>query len=253
MIVDKSEIACRFKRSVESYEENAHAQKAIVSRLMTLLKTYCPATSGRILEIGCGTGLLTAQICQQFNNNELYVNDLVDAMCSKTANRCQLPKQRCLSGDIEQLPLEGNFSLMVSASTFQWLSDPLHTFFRLNRHLQEKGWLLFSTFGTDNYKELRTLTGNGLSYRSLPEMKALLSEVFDVVHSEEGYQVLYFDDPLQVLRHIKKTGVNAVPSQQNWTRGMIDDFVQKYAADFEVDGQIPLTYHPQYFVCRKRN
>lgn len=253
MRIDKSEIACRFKRSVESYEENAYAQKAIVSRFMTLLKTYCPTTSGRILEIGCGTGLLTTRICRQFKNNELYVNDLVEVMCNKTASRCQLTKQYCLSGDIEQIALEGDFSLMVSASTFQWLSDPQHTFGRLNHHLQEKGWLIFSTFGTGNYKELRTITGNGLSYHSLSEMEALLSEAFEVIYSEEGHQVLYFDDPLQVLQHIKKTGVNAIPSQQSWTRGMIEDFVQKYAACFEVDGRVPLTYHPQYFVCRKRD
>ena len=98
-----------------------------------------------------------------------------------------------------------------------------------------------------------TITGNGLSYHSLSEMEALLSEAFEVVYSEEGHQVLYFDDPLQVLQHIKKTGVNAIPSQQSWTRGMIEDFVQKYAACFEVDGRVPLTYHPQYFVCRKRD
>lgn len=251
-MIDKSEVACRFRRSVESYDENAHVQKAIVSRFMTLLKTYCPTTPGRILEIGCGTGLLTARICRRYKENKLYVNDLVEVMCNKTARRCQLPKQHCLSGDIEQIALDGNFSLIVSASTFQWLSDLQRTFRRLDCHLQEKGWLLFSTFGTDNYNELRTITGNGLSYRRLSEMKDLLSEFFDVVYSEECHHTLYFDNPFQVLQHIKKTGVNAVSTQQNWCRSMIDDFVKEYAARFEEDGHVTLTYHPQYFVCHKR-
>ena len=60
-MIDKTEIECRFRRSVDSYEDNATVQKWIVQRLVELLQEYVPYSS-RTLEIGCGTGLLSEKI-----------------------------------------------------------------------------------------------------------------------------------------------------------------------------------------------
>ena len=37
-MIDKTEIECRFRRSVDSYEDNATVQKWIVQRLVELLQ-----------------------------------------------------------------------------------------------------------------------------------------------------------------------------------------------------------------------
>lgn len=251
MTIDKAEIQCRFKRSLESYEENAHAQKAIIRQLMALLEIYCPLSYERILEIGCGTGLLTVPIQQRFKDSDLFINDLVDAMCSKAASRCGLSTDQCIVGDIEQVPLNGKFDLIISASTFQWLASPAATFKRLAQHLQEGGWLVFSTFGKENYKELKTITGKGLIYRSTQEMIELLSGNYKIIYAGENKEVLQFNDPLEILKHVKKTGVNATDLPHTWTRGSLLDFTCKYKEYFGKDGNYPLTYHPQYFLCQK--
>lgn len=236
---------------MESYDEHAHAQKAIIGRLMKLSEVYCPSSYGRILEIGCGTGLLTTQIQQRFKYNDLYINDLVDAMCGKTASRCGISEEHCVVGDIEQVSLDGMFDLIISASTFQWLADPAATFNRLAQHLQQGGWLVFSTFGKENYKELKTVTGNGLVYYSTHEIIHLLSGQFNVIYAGENKEILEFDTPLEILKHIKKTGVNATDPSYTWTRGKLADFTRKYTEYFGKDGNYPLTYHPQYFICQK--
>ena len=41
-MIDKTEIECRFRRSVDSYEDNATVQKWIVQRLVELLQEYVP-------------------------------------------------------------------------------------------------------------------------------------------------------------------------------------------------------------------
>lgn len=251
MLIDKTEIECRFKRSVESYDENAYAQKAIIRRLITLLQKHCPSVSGKILEVGCGTGLLTTEIRPLYADNELYINDLVAAMCSKATNRCQLSSEYCITGDIEQIELKGKYGLIVSASVFQWLANPARTFERLYSHLTEGGWLVFSTFGKDNYKELKTITGNGLVYHSISEMLAILSACFEIEYTEESLYVLNFDDPLKILEHVKKTGVNALRQEPKWTRGKLTAFAREYTDRFMTGGHYPLTYHPQYFICRK--
>lgn len=251
MFIDKTEIEYRFKRSVESYDENAHVQKAVIQKLMALLRTYCPIPTGRILEVGCGTGLLTTLLQQQYTGNELFINDLVDKMCSKTASHCQLPSQHCMVGDIERIELRGEYDLIVSASTFQWFAHPEETFRRLAARIRRGGWLVFSTFGKDNFKELKALTGSGLNYYSLAEMKGLLSSCLEILYMEEEQYILEFNDALEVLQHVKKTGVNATPSQPGWTRGRLESFKQEYTRHFTSSGKYLLTYHPQYFICRK--
>ena len=126
-MIDKTEIECRFRRSVDSYEDNATVQKWIVQRLVELLQEYVPYSS-RTLEIGCGTGLLSEKINRLWEDQQFWVNDLVEQMCRKTIDRCQLPVSHGLNGDIEQIPLTGKFDLIVSASTFQWLAHPRATF-----------------------------------------------------------------------------------------------------------------------------
>ncbi|MDE5610650.1 MAG: malonyl-ACP O-methyltransferase BioC [Odoribacter sp.] len=251
-MIDKAEIRHRFRKSVESYDDHADAQKAIVRRLTALLDAYVPGVSGDILEVGCGTGLLTERLTGKYGKDGLFINDLVDVMCAKTATRCQLPPEHCLVGDIEQIAVEGCFDLIVSASTFQWLACPAETFARLSARLCPGGIMVFSTFGKENCKELRSLTGTGLTYYSLAEMTDLLSPCLEVVHAEEDYCVLEFEHPLDVLRHVKNTGVNAMNLRESWTPGRLEKFVREYKERFQTGGRCPLTYHPQYFVCKKR-
>lgn len=251
-MVDKAEIKWRFRRSVDSYDENAHVQKRIVEHLAELAGEYYTAPHGRVLEIGCGTGLLTARMLQKWPERELTINDLVEEMCSRTAERCRLPEQCCLAGDIEHTELQGVFDLIISASTFQWLATPRETFARLATHLRPGGWLIFSSFGEENFKELKAVTGQGLRYRSLQETEQMLAPHCDRVYAEEDRHVLLFDDPVDVLRHVKKTGVNASSSSSAWTRGRLQEFSKAYTCRFLQEGQCPLTYHPVYYVGRKR-
>ena len=81
-MIDKTEIECRFRRSVDSYEDNATVQKWIVQRLVELLQEYVPYSS-RTLEIGCGTGLLSEEINRLWEDQQFWVNDLSSRCAGK--------------------------------------------------------------------------------------------------------------------------------------------------------------------------
>lgn len=56
-------------------------------------------------------------------------------------------------------------------------------------------------------QEIHTLTGHGLEYFSLEELKALLSSRFEILYAEEEIVSLPFGTPLEVLQHLRQTGV----------------------------------------------
>lgn len=252
MEINKQEVQKRFRKSISSYDENAQVQKVVIDRLCPMILTSFQAVPLDILEIGCGTGLLTAQLKRIFTKDRLFINDLVDDLCRKTAVINQIPAGCCLVGDIEQLELPEKLDLIVSASTFQWFTEPDTTFKKLSKSLKPGGKMVFSTFGKCNLQEIRQTTGGGLPYRTKEELIALLAPYFDVEQVSEEFQVLYFDTPLSVLHHLKRTGVNVSGERSVWTKGRINRFVEEYNARYALDGKVPLTYHPLYFVCKKR-
>lgn len=250
-MVNKAEIKCRFRRSVGSYEDNAPVQKKIADELFELLLQVLDYQPKSVLEIGCGTGLLTRKIKDIAAPEGLFVNDLVEEMCDKTAALCGLPAAHCRIGDIEELKLTEHFDLIVSASTFQWFCHPRETFQKLAEHLKEGGLMVFSTFGPDNMRELHPFTKNGLKYLSCQEITAYLSGSFDLLRYQQKHYKLYFAEPVEVLRHLKKTGVNASNLNRPWTKGTLQHFAGCYEKDLQIDA-FPLTYHPLFFVCRKK-
>ncbi len=251
-MIDKDKVKYRFKRSVESYDRYAYVQKAIVEELCGLLRRYIAYTPEKILEIGCGTGLLTQRICRNIKYNELYINDLVDLMCYRTADICDIDISHCLIGDMEELPLEENFDLIVSSSTFQWFSNLSATFEKLSCALAPEGMMLFSTFGNKNLWELRSITGTGLHYHTKKEICEMLAPHFNILFSDESFHAISFSDSLEILQHLKKTGVNAIGNPDVWTRGQLQAFATEYKTRYFFENKYPLTYHPLYFVCEKR-
>ena len=143
--------------------------------------------------------------------------------------------------------------LITSCSTLQWFNDPKEFFARCHRFLSEEGYLAFSTFGAENMREIHTLTGHGLEYLSIETLKELLAPHFETVYAEEEIVSLPFNTPLQVLQHLKETGVTGT-EKKVWTRGRLQTFCNGYTEQFSrEDGNVTLTYHPIYIVTRKKN
>lgn len=253
MEINKEEVEQRFRRSRASYNDNARVQKMIVDRMVPMILSSVKRVPEKILEIGCGTGLLTSQLQRTFPNVDLYLNDLVEELCYHAATINQVPQTHCFPGDVEKLFLPLSFDLIASASTFQWFTTPEETFMKLSKQLEQNGVLVFSTFGKFNLREIRLTTGGGLDYRSKEELEKMLKPYFKIEGMEEELHTLEFDSPLAVLQHLKKTGVNVSGDPTIWTKGRMDAFIKDYNARFAVDGKVTLTYHPLYFVCRKNN
>lgn len=72
-------------------------------------------------------------------------------------------------------------------------------------------------------------------------------------HLEEEEVTLWFPSPIEVLRHLKETGVTGTEKQM-WSRQRLARFTDSYQRQFgTATGQVPLTYHPIYLILKKEN
>ena len=133
------------------------------------------------------------------------------------------------------------------------MKEPETFLHKLSGLLMQQGLLLFSTFVPGNLYEIKKLTGKGLVYPTSDTLVGWLSAAdFNLLHQEEDTIVLTFKTPLDVLRHLKATGVTAT-GNGCWTKGRQESFCQQYAEQFATtDGQVTLTYRPFYILATKK-
>lgn len=246
--IDKQLIRERFCKSLGSYNAHATAQTIINNKLITL--TPNNFEPNKIFEIGCGTGILSALLANKFNSAQFVFNDIVckaqDYIKSINTNNYHF-----IMGDIEEILFPENCDLVISGSALQWLTDFPAFVNKTSQALKNKGLLIYNTYGDNNFTEIKTITGSGISYTSTSEIIETLNQKFDVISVESENITLYFDSPLDVLKHMKQTGTNAI-SREKWTPADFNRFTNEYTKFFYTEKGYSLTYNPVYIVARKK-
>lgn len=252
--LDKDKIARCFLRSLSTYDDAARVQKELAVRLLACLDVLPDAAYGRVLEIGCCTGVLTEMLCDHKPVQTLFVNDLVSEFEEVVLNR--IPRRDLLSvsplfGDIETLALPSHISLVLSGATFQWLADLPAFFVRLGRELASGSYLAFSLFGPGTLAEFSQLTSVGLGYRSDEELCALMDKDFVLEKRESFQEQLFFPSLREILYHIRATGVGGV-SEYRWSREALASFERRYREEYGGPKGLPVSYSCSCFVARRR-
>lgn len=245
-------IITRFTRALDTYDRHADAQQQICRCLAGLLSSHTTMHFRRVLEIGCGTGGFTRRLKEKAAIDEWYLNDLCEGCLPKVATLFPGQSPFFLAGNAEEIAFPGRFDLIVSASVFQWMKDPAAFLAKQAGMLLPGGTLLFNTFAPGNLREVRQLTGKGLDYPTADRLTEWLTADYHLLHLQEEEIVLTFDTPMDVLRHLKNTGVTAT-GDGSWTRGQQTDFCRRYPALYgTADRKVTLTYRPLYIVAVKK-
>jgi malonyl-CoA O-methyltransferase len=110
-----------------------------------------------ILDVGCGTGIITAPLMKKYRRARVIGLERAPAMVAKARQRA--PWLRTLHGlcaEPEALPLaDARFDLIFSNLALPWTLDLDRTLAEFRRLLKPGGALLFSTLGPDTLLELR--------------------------------------------------------------------------------------------------
>lgn len=253
--VDKAALARRFSRSMATYERAAAVQSEMADELVDdLLSAAGAERFDRVLELGCGTGLLTERLIEKCRPRSLVLNDLV-GKCAETARRAQLRSPavtvQFVEGDMEAATFPQPQDLVASSAVLQWAADPVALLARMAGLLCKGGVLAVATFGLQNLREVSELTGSSLPYRTADEWRRILCGRYEVLRLREDLRTLWFTSAREVLRHLKETGVNSLDARP-WPPSKTVQFCRDYEAAFGRAGKVPLTYHPIFMIARKR-
>lgn len=241
-MINKTLIKERFKKSLNTYEENSIVQHQMAENLVQMVAPIKKFNS--ILELGCGSGVLTKKIINKFEFDSYDAVDIVkdcEMYVKEISNDINF-----IDCDIEEFSTNQKYNLIISNATVQWVEKLPQFLEKIYSMLEDNGMLIFSTFGENNFKEIKQITGEGLCYYSIEELKDILQLYAPFSLKEENTQI-NFATPIDVIKHLKLTGVNSL-TQAQWTKADLKKFETEYK---KLSEKIKLTYHPIYIAIIK--
>lgn len=268
--IDRAKVRKAFDRGACRYEETVIVQKLVIDRILSELLKIDPHLSPRkILDVGAGTGMLLRSLQKSYPEAILAGLDLAPGMGTEATGSFHDGGQFLyVEGDAEKLPFaEGVFDLVVSTSTYQWLSALDPAFSEVKRVLAPGGIFLFALFGEGTLYELRSAYHQALIAESsaVPDLtprffswqdvqRSLVQLGFSAVTVESTLEKEYYPDVPAFLQSLKDVGAAttaSVPARGLGGRRFIAKMTEFYQRDFSGDKGVPATYAVIYGRGRK--
>jgi malonyl-CoA O-methyltransferase len=260
----KQGIRRNFARRARSYDRHAAMQRFMAHGLVAAAGKWL-VRARRILEIGCGTGYLTALLRQINGQARLVALDLDAALV--TAARRRLGPEAGVSFLVAdgEAPIRGEYDLIIANATFQWFTRPGETLAAYYCGLAPGGVLAFSTLGPDTFQELAaalTQAARNLSLPTAPPIPAqgfgdretwahLLHRAgFAKVQLSRELVTATFPTVPAFLKALQATGATN-PRPCPLSPRLLTALIAAYQANYEKVGAIPVSYEMIWAVARK--
>ena len=261
-LIDKKQVRRAFSRAARDYDAIAVLQREVCQRMLERLD-YIKLQPARVLDAGSGTGWGTRQLAQRYPAAQVVALDMALGMLQVARDQSGWwrklfagNQQSHLCADVEVLPLAANCTEMVwSNLTLQWCNDLPAAFRGLHRVLKVDGLLMFSTFGPDTLKELRSAF-HGVDGYSHTNRFTDMHDIGDMlVHSGFAEPVmdmeiitLTYDDVKAVMQELR--GIGAHNATAGRARGMMGKAAwQAVLENYERhrnNGKLPATFEVVY-------
>ncbi len=257
-----------FSRAAARYDEAAVLQRAVADHLDERLDLVTLAPK-RILDVGAGTGILTAKMLARYPQADVVAVDLSEAMLRWAHGALQRPRwpafgrlcekvgwtrcpARLVVADAAQLPFaDGAFDLVVSNLMLQWCDDLDAVLRELRRVLRPEGLLMFTSFGPDTLRELRAAwaqVDDRPHVNTFIDMHdvgdALIRAGFAQPVMDMEHFTLTYETPMGVLQDLKALGATYAPQDGRGLTGKraLMQMLEAYEAFRQPDGRVPATY-----------
>lgn len=253
--LDKRRVRVSFDRAARDYDKAALLQREIGDRLLARLDLL-KAVPLRVLDVGSGSGYCTHALTRRYPRATVIGIDLAPAMAGIARGRRRwFSRSPFIAGDAEALPIaDASIDMVFTNLMLQWC-NPDRVFKECARVLRPGGVLMFTSFGPDTLRELRSAwrqVDDHVHVHDFVDMHdigdalvraGLADPVVDVERLTATYA-----DVAGVLRDLKQIGAhNAATDRAAGLTGKarFARFRTAYEA-MRVDGRIPATYEVVY-------
>jgi malonyl-CoA O-methyltransferase len=153
--LNKTEIAKSFSRAATTYDSAALLPLTVGKRLLEKLELM-PLQPQHIIDLGCGTGLLTQELSLRHPTATLLAIDIAANMLH-VAQQKRPTIKHFICAEATSIPVaDESVELVFSNLTLAWCcADLLTVFTEIKRVLKPGGLWLFSTLGPDTLQELK--------------------------------------------------------------------------------------------------
>lgn len=207
----------RFDAAAAGYERHARVQHAVADHLLACIARQALPPAPRILEIGCGTGILTRKLAARFTQADWTITDLAPAMLEQARQALRLGDKarfHIMDGEHPEPPAaDRQFDLICSSMALQWFSNPAQGMARLADLLTPGGCLAVAVPIQGSWTEWRAAHRSlGLSSATIPFPAAARLRPPNDAFQSDMHMHRYIDEcgsALGFLRHLRGIGASA--------------------------------------------
>lgn len=175
-----------------------------------------------VLDAGCGTGRLTAELLDALTRGLVVGIDLSQNMLTSAREHLAhfKPRANLVLCDLLRLPFETSFDGIVSTAAFHWVLDHERLFANLRRALVPGGWLEAQCGGGPNILRLRQRADELAATAKFASFFAGFSEPWLFQNAEGAAQALLRAGFVEV-----ETSIEAAPTILD-SAGQYNEFVR---------------------------
>lgn len=254
-------IAARFSAAAATYHASATIQRSVAERLSAMLAgDEAPA---RILEIGCGTGLLTAHLCRLFPHARIDALDVSGGMVAQCRARlAHKLRLHCHVSEADTFHASVPYPLIVSSSALHWMYPIEGVVRTLAGMLSADGRLVIALMVRSTLAELSAARRRAAPHkppaRRLPTTRtvraALVHAGLRIETEEEESRRQAYASAGDLLRQLHDQGLTGGPlarSGQLLNRADLHRLVLDYETHYRAGDGVYASYQVAYFRTRK--
>ena len=256
-----SSISARFAAAAQSYHEESNVQRTVAEKLDASMPAMEEIDS--ILEIGCGTGLLTELLLKRFPRAMIYAVDIARPMIDLARERIgECGRIRWHAADARRFRPERDFPLIISSSALHWMTPVSETVKRLGGMLEPGGMLVSALMVNGTLGELHAARTRLFPTRIAPlclpgaeeVLEALAAAGLRVERSSGEVLRERYDSAHAFLRSLNRQGVTGTANSgckllnRTELRKLTGYYDQNFAAP---EGGVFATYRVLYVTARR--
>ncbi|PMH46768.1 malonyl-[acyl-carrier protein] O-methyltransferase BioC [Vibrio sp. 10N.286.49.B3] len=244
----KQAIAQAFGKAAQCYDQHAAFQRDVGLKL--LAKLPADLQGKQILDLGCGTGYISALLSER--GAIVTCVDLSAQMLAQAQLRCGDKVCQYRVGDAEALPFANDsFDYVFSSLALQWCHHLEVPLLEMKRVTRTKGQLFFSTLLEGSLLELKESwkkVDNSYhvnDFVTLNRVKVALAQTNCKSHRLDLPVIkVWYDTAFELMRDLKGIGANHVNgrSQGLTSRNKLRRVESEYQRFQNYQGLLPATY-----------